>query len=293
MSNNEVTEFAEPVFTPTPIPSANKYALKPIEEYYKMVTITTEKYYISALRGSGFKLPSDLKNDIYQVASLALVEAYNNFDITRNASFNTYGFYRITGAVGDYLRKLDSVNRGIRNVMRKVSNELGGDFSTVDTEALANSIGISEDEIKDAFKKNIVFQSINDIYQEDPQFVAPDSLADFKSVESQIFLEKLLDKTTLTKAQRSVITKHYYEFKTFKEISVDLAATESRISQLHSVAIKKLTTELSMMNKSKEDRAAHKKFLREEKAKDRKAKQQREETAKKELTCPIINLNIS
>lgn len=52
-------------------------------------------------KGTPIKL---LPNEVHQAALIGLFEACSKYDFTRNASFKTYSYYRILGAIGDALR---------------------------------------------------------------------------------------------------------------------------------------------------------------------------------------------
>lgn len=49
---------------------------------------------------------------------------------------------------------------------------------------------------------------------------------------------------TLTENEQKVITLYYYEELTLKEISMILEVSESRVSQLHTKALKKIKKQL-------------------------------------------------
>ena len=66
------------------------------------------------------------RSELESAADLGLVEAANAFDPTRGVLFTTFSYYRIRGAVYDYLRKV-----GMRpSIFEVAANEYLKDVST-------------------------------------------------------------------------------------------------------------------------------------------------------------------
>ena len=87
------------------------------------------------------RLPQQIElGDLVHAGVLGLLEAYRNFDASKNASFKTFAKFRIKGAILDSLRALDWGSRGIRRKAREISEA---------TQRLEGSLGRhpSKDEI--------------------------------------------------------------------------------------------------------------------------------------------------
>jgi RNA polymerase sigma factor for flagellar operon FliA len=67
------------------------------------------------------RLPANIEYaDLVQAGMLGLDQALSGFSETGGASFDTYAYRRIQGAMLDELRSADHVSRGVRSRMRKV-----------------------------------------------------------------------------------------------------------------------------------------------------------------------------
>ena len=49
------------------------------------------------------------KEDLYQEGRLGVIDAYNNYDNTKNTKFSTYAFPYIVGRVSNYIRNNKSI----------------------------------------------------------------------------------------------------------------------------------------------------------------------------------------
>ena len=65
-----------------------------------------------------------------------------------------------------------------------------------------------------------------------------DPLSEFLKSEEASLLEKALD--SLPEKQRLVLSLYYYEELSMKEVAAVLEVSESRVSQIHTLAIKNL-----------------------------------------------------
>ena len=69
------------------------------------------------------RLPSNIEiDDLFQAGMIGLLEAANNFDASRGASFDTYAGIRIRGAMLDEVRKLDWTPRSVHKKHRADGN---------------------------------------------------------------------------------------------------------------------------------------------------------------------------
>ena len=188
-------------------------------------------------------------DDLISNGIFGLIDAIEKFDMLKGVKFETYASLRIRGAIIDSVRSLDWVPRTLRQKSKKfdqvyaqLENELGR--GPTDQE-LADRLEISLDEAKDLVRDAAVLSIISlDDYLEqnnDPPFdTASDSSEDtpegnINRMELHSFLTEAIEK--LTEKERLVVTLHYYEELTLREISKVLQVSESRISQIHSKAI--------------------------------------------------------
>jgi RNA polymerase sigma factor for flagellar operon FliA len=194
--------------------------------------------------------------DLVNTGVIGLVEAFGNFDPDRGVKFETYAVPRIRGAILDELRALDWVPRSTRARSREIEralNELENVLGRLPEKAeLARHLDISEAELyhalDDVSGTNVL--SLDEIvYPEDDNRQVPriETVQDSTSLsvlgiiergELHSFLVTAID--LLTQQEKLVISLYYFEELTLKEIGEVMVISESRVSQIHTRAVKKL-----------------------------------------------------
>jgi RNA polymerase sigma factor for flagellar operon FliA len=190
--------------------------------------------------------------DLVQDGVIGLIDAAERFDAGRGIKFETFAERRIRGAMIDALRK-DAWPRGVRRVRReleaareKLRVTLGHEPSLAD---LAAAIGSDEKRLG----KTIV--RINTIESTSPLSCAenvdeaqlPAVLVPVEPERPDLAYERSEVKDRVRAAiqslpvrERRVIGLYYYSEVTMKEIGAELGVNESRVSQLHARAIRRL-----------------------------------------------------
>jgi RNA polymerase sigma factor FliA len=191
-------------------------------------------------------------SDLVQDGVIGLIDAAERFDEGRGIKFETFAERRVRGAMIDALRK-DAWPRGVRRVRReleaareKLRAELGHEPSLAD---LAAAIGSDEKRLG----KTIV--RINTIESTSPLSCAenvdegqlPAVLVPAEPERPDLAYERNEVKDRVRAAieslpvrERRVIGLYYYGEVTMKEIGAELGVNESRVSQLHARAIRRL-----------------------------------------------------
>ncbi|MBQ9610918.1 MAG: FliA/WhiG family RNA polymerase sigma factor [Lachnospiraceae bacterium] len=220
-----------------------------IIEYVPLVKVVAGR--LSIYLGSNVEY-----DDLVSYGIFGLIDAIDKFDYGKGIKFETYASLRIRGSILDQIRKLDWIPRSVRqkqkaidSAMKNLEKELGPNYSDTD---MAKELGITEDEylnwlgqtnisnissIEDFLEQgNEVRASVNRTYA----MVEPE-----KVVEDRELKEKIVEALEcLTEKEKKVVLLYYYEDLTLKEISRVMEVSESRVSQLHSKALKKLKNEL-------------------------------------------------
>lgn len=187
--------------------------------------------------------------DLISFGMLGLIKSIEKFDHDKGVIFETYATYRIRGEIIDYMRRNDWVPRGLRkraqtieDAERVLRSELGHEPSRKE---LAEKLGITEDELIRALSDNERFNQISfeeiieDTVKSEYDFESPDTPENtLTKSESQEMLAKAIDE--LPERERLIISLYYHDELSLKEISSILKVSESRISQLHTKAIKEL-----------------------------------------------------
>lgn len=194
--------------------------------------------------------------DIINEASIALMNAVETFDFSKNVKFETYATIKIRGAVIDFIRQQDSVSRSVRKFSKdydKAFSELYSEFNREPSpEELAKCMGISVGKLENSIAQSAAAQTLS--FEElviNTGFDVGEQLTEEGVWETEYpiyFQEKInaLAKAIsgLKEKERLVITLYYYEKLKFSDIGKVLDVTESRICQIHSKAVSKLRDDM-------------------------------------------------
>jgi RNA polymerase sigma factor for flagellar operon FliA len=190
--------------------------------------------------------------DLVQDGVIGLIDAAHRFDDTRGIKFETFAERRIRGAMIDALRK-DAWPRGVRRVRReleaareKLRAELGHEPSLAD---LAAAVGSDEKRLGKTIVRINTIESTSPYSSgdqvDDQQLPAvlmpaeperPDALYEQTEVRERVRMAV----ATLPAREQRVIALYYYGEVTMKEIGQELGVNESRASQLHARALRRL-----------------------------------------------------
>lgn len=197
------------------------------------------------------RLPASvLVDDLIQSGMIGLLEASNNFDASKGASFETFAGIRIRGAMLDEIRRGDWTPRQVHKNSRMVSDaiktleaELGRDVT--DSE-VAEKLDISLNEyhhiLNDVSTGKII--GIDDLgVTEDAIQYGEDAITDdpYQSIEQVVFKKALAECIqTLPEREALVLSLYYDEELNLREIGQVLDVSESRVSQIHSQAMHRL-----------------------------------------------------
>ena len=194
-------------------------------------------------------------DDLVGYGIFGLIDAIDKYDMAKNVKFETYASLRIRGSILDHIRKLDWVPRTLRQkqkkmdaVSAKLEENLGRPASD---QEIADELGLSLDEYEgwksEAELTNLI--SLDDYLEQGNEgrldafgsrFVGPEAAVEQEEMK-KLLTEALM---TLTEKEQRVVTLYYYEELTLKEISEVLEVSESRVSQLHTKALKKIKDRL-------------------------------------------------
>lgn len=199
-------------------------------------------------------------DDLASIGVMGLIDAINKYDPVKCDNFKNYARIRIKGAMLDELRSLDWVPRSVRQVAgridrqrRMLEQELG---RSVGGDEIADAMGVTEERYQQLRDRAlgtgmIAFEDIGGEggeeqrsfleCLEDTRAISPDEYA--QSQETRAALYKAIE--TLREREQLVISLYYLEGLNLKEIGAVLGVTESRVSQIHSKAVKTLRGRMS------------------------------------------------
>ncbi|GAA03532.1 RNA polymerase sigma factor FliA [Photobacterium leiognathi] len=199
--------------------------------------------------------PSVLVEDLIQSGMIGLLEAQQNYDPTKGASFETFAGIRIRGAMLDDIRRGDWVPRSVYKNSRKISeaishleNELGRDPNDQEiAQYLDMPLEQYHQALNDVNCGRLV--GISDLG------VAEDSVANEESIEENAPFQDVADDSfraslaeaikTLPEREALVLSLYYDEELNLKEIGAVIGVSESRICQIHSQAMQRLRAKLT------------------------------------------------
>ena len=194
-------------------------------------------------------------DDLIHAGVLGLFDAVAKFDRRKKVEFHSYAKHRIKGAILDSLRELDWASRDMRKRQKQidaVTGELAFKLGRNPVESeVAAELGVSTDRLRRIQVElrhlgQISISQRDDLDRERPQeFPAtaelqPDRMCERRELESR--LARALG--TLPARYQRVVFLYYTNEMTMKEIGSLLGVNESRISQIHKTALKKMALAL-------------------------------------------------
>lgn len=195
-------------------------------------------------------------DDLVGYGIFGLIDAIDKYELTKGVKFETYASLRIRGAILDQIRKMDWIPRTIRQKQKKLETamqDLEKRLGRVaSNEELAAELEISVSELEELINQTTLTNLVSlDEYLEQgsevrveagnqPRFEQPEQVMERQELKK--ILAEAID--TLTEKEQRVIAFYYFEELTLKEISKILDVSESRVSQLHTKALKKMKERL-------------------------------------------------
>ena len=194
-------------------------------------------------------------DDLIHAGVLGLFDAVAKFDRRKKVKFHSYAKHRIKGAILDSLRELDWASRDMRKRQKQidaVTSDLAFKLGRNPNESeVASELGVSTDRLRRIQVElrhlgQISITQRDDLDRERPQeFPAtaelqPDRMCERRELEST--LARALG--TLPARYQKVVFLYYTNEMTMKEIGSLLGVNESRISQIHKTALKRMALAL-------------------------------------------------
>lgn len=196
--------------------------------------------------------------DLVHAGVIGLIDAVHKFDPGKHVQFSAYAKFRIRGAILDSLREMDWSPRVLRRKARDVEeahNRLATSLGRAPTEPeLAQELGMELREFQHLLGElssleigSLRIASPLDGKEEDLcEFLpgAPEDTPYFNCLRAE--MKELLAKVIaeLPSKEQQVLSLYYFEELTMKEVGAVLGIGESRVSQIHTVAVIRLRTRL-------------------------------------------------
>ena len=197
--------------------------------------------------------------DLVQDGVIGLIDAAHRFDEARGIKFETFAERRIRGAMIDALRK-DAWPRGVRRQRRELEaareelrRELGAEPSLAD---LAAKMGSDEKRLSRTIVRINAIESTSPMANNEnlDEATLPAALIPSEPEQPDTAYERNETKdrvraaiASLPPREQKVIGLYYYGEATMKQIGAEIGVNESRVSQLHARAIRRLRDALEAM----------------------------------------------
>ncbi|MFH0795089.1 MAG: FliA/WhiG family RNA polymerase sigma factor [bacterium] len=203
------------------------------------------------------RLPAEIElDDIADAGVVGLIDALTKFDPLRQVQFQTYAQFRIRGAILDELRNLDWAPRSLRSRVSKLKDACARLEQSLgrrpDESELAAFLELDPHEIRSLLEAAHALR----VCSLDPFTRCPNGGTGHKPLESLVAPEtcdpryiyarkerrRLLKRIVegLPPVERYVVWFYYFEEITMRKIGELLGVSESRISQIHSKAVRRL-----------------------------------------------------
>ena len=207
-------------------------------------------------RSLPLEIPGVLEyEDAVGFGTCGLIEAVRRFDPEKGKNFHAYAVQRIRGSMIDAFRRMDRLSRTMRQKARAVQSaqsDLERTLERTPTEReIAEQLGITIKQCREAVASGRwVTVSLDRVLEPDADgdsfsgtdVPTADDDVDFTERFEEVELREALGRavSTLPARERYVVSLYYVEEMTMREIAEVLTVSETRVSQLHAQAVRRL-----------------------------------------------------
>lgn len=193
--------------------------------------------------------------DLIQAGVVGLMDALAKYDARRSVQFDSYASFRIRGAILDSLREMDWGPRELRRkarrlqeATRQLENQLG---RSAGENELAEVLGLSLQEFQSLLGelRGLDLAQLTTEGDDGPEVInipTRDDESPYASCAREEIREVLAQAiATLPEKEQQVLSLYYQEELTMKEVGAVLGVGESRICQIHAMALVRLRSRLA------------------------------------------------
>jgi RNA polymerase sigma factor for flagellar operon FliA len=203
------------------------------------------------------RLPAHVaKEDLISAGVVGLIDAVDRYDSSKGCSLKTYSSLRIRGAMVDELRSQDWVPRTVHRdekIYEQASDKLSQKFGREATpEEIRKELGMTPQAFEQFTERTqtLASFSLNESWSDEdgnsmdrgeimPNLATPTALDEILRDEDRALLHGELNR--LPRTEKLVLSLYYMEDLRLKEIAQILSVSESRVSQIHTQALQRLT----------------------------------------------------
>jgi RNA polymerase sigma factor for flagellar operon FliA len=189
-------------------------------------------------------------DELVALGNAGLAEAASRFDPARGASFSTFAWYRVQGAIVDGVRRQSALPRRVwaKLVALRAAGEYLEQRGERDQGALARGTQPASgtdalDAVHGALSaiRTMYVTSLEALRDGGEDIAEPDAKTGEEQLDAVRFGRKLkLALERLPERERALLTKHYWEGKNLLEAGTELGMSKSWASRLHAQAVERL-----------------------------------------------------
>jgi RNA polymerase sigma factor FliA len=184
-------------------------------------------------------------DELVACGSKGLVEAAERFDPSRGASFTTYAYYRIRGAMFDGLRQLGWMRRTTHARFTAAADEYLANLGdrvpdqpvATSTEDRVAELGQALDDVAAIF-----VTSLAALPQEPADVAQVDASEAIEQNQARLAVQQAL--TKLPEKERRLLELHYFQDLNLQDAGRELGLSKSWASRLHARAVQLMARQL-------------------------------------------------
>jgi len=185
-------------------------------------------------------------DDLYQVAVIGMIKAYNNYKKEYNTKFTSYAYTYIFGEIVKYINESKNfkISKEYRSLYKKIN-----EAKTILTQKLMKEpsnyelalfLEIDEKLIDEVININQTIDSLDrEITEDGKKVFLYDVVGEEKDNIENIFLYEQLDK--LSHEELKILKERYFFDKTQSEIAKEFGVNQVKISRTEQKILKKLS----------------------------------------------------
>lgn len=203
------------------------------------------------------RLPASVElDDLIQAGSIGFLSAVESFDPKKRVALTAWITQRVKWALLDELRENDWVPRRVRThtreivaLIQQIEQEKGGEATEAE---VAERMGVSLQEFQQMLTDNNSSQmySVDELQENyadcwETSGDENEQLNPLNDAIRQNLIERITENIQFIPEREQVLLQLYYlQDLNMKEIGLILGITETRVSQLHSLAVKRLRSRM-------------------------------------------------
>lgn len=196
--------------------------------------------------------------DLTQAGYLGLLNASQNFDLSRGTKFSTYATHLIKGEIRHFIRDnqqvvhvpqwIKNLNKKVRQTQQEIYNETG-ELPTISE--LSEALNIEEDGIKEVLKArdSMTYVSIDKERREKdprPEYIDYEAIKSKHEekfpIEYKVRIARAIDK--LSSVQKKVLEGLFYQGDTEEEVGDRIGTSQRQVSRIKYRVLEELKEEL-------------------------------------------------